>query len=178
MVRGHTGTPARVCTVTIAVQHRLRSGDGGRTTAFQRRQHPSRGHGISRRRKWGRTGQDTTAGPGAEGGMENVVCQRCCDCVQIASRASENDDGYRGGIQCVWLERAGEQDGDSPNAGTEKGAAAEGDTNVTFTGTGDRSSRPEVPPGPPVRLPGRPYYRRRQHHGRYQPPHQNRLGML
>ena len=34
MVRGHTVTPARVCAVTIAVQHILCSGDGGGTTAF------------------------------------------------------------------------------------------------------------------------------------------------
>ena len=34
MVRGHTGTPARVCAVTIAVQHILCSGDEGGTTAF------------------------------------------------------------------------------------------------------------------------------------------------
>ena len=39
MVQGHTGTPARVCTVTIAVQHLLCSGDGGGTTVFQRRRH-------------------------------------------------------------------------------------------------------------------------------------------
>ena len=38
-----------------------------------------------------RTGRDT-AGPGAEGGMGNAVCPRCCDRVQIASRSSEIDD--------------------------------------------------------------------------------------
>ena len=41
MVRGHSGTPARVCVVTNAVQH-LCSGDEGGTTAFQRRRHHSR----------------------------------------------------------------------------------------------------------------------------------------
>ena len=84
--------------------------------------------------------------------MGNTVCRRWWDRVQIASRASENDDGYRGGIRCVWLDRIGEEDGDSPDAGTGEGATARGDTNTTSTGTGDRSSRPEVPPGPPVRI--------------------------
>ena len=98
MVRGHTGTPARMCAVTIAVQHLLCSGDRGGTTPFQRRRHHSREPGISRRRKWGRTGRDT-AGSGAEGSMGNAVCRRCWDRVQIASRASENVDGYRGGIR-------------------------------------------------------------------------------
>ena len=110
--------------------------------------------------------------------MGNAVCRRCGDRVQIASRASENDDGYRGGIRCVWLDCVGEEDGDSPDVGTGQGAAAEGDTNTTSTGAGDRSSRPEVPSGPPVRMPGRPHYRRRRHHAIYQPPHQNRLGIL
>ena len=123
MIRGHTGTSARVCAVTNAVRHLLRSGDGGGTTAFQRGRHHSREPGISRRRKWGRTRRDT-AGPGAEGGMGNVVCRRCWDRVQIASRASENDDGYRGGIRCVWLDGVGEENGDSPDAGTGEGAAA------------------------------------------------------
>ena len=50
--------------------------------------------------------------------MRNAVCRRCWDRVQIASRTSENDDGYRGGIRCVWLDRIGEEDGDSPDAGT------------------------------------------------------------
>ena len=50
--------------------------------------------------------------------MGNAVCRRYWDRVQIASRASENDDGYRGGIRCVWLDRIGEEDGDSPDAGT------------------------------------------------------------
>ena len=40
----------------------------------------------------GRTGRDT-GGSGAEGSMGNAVCRRCWDRVQIASRASENDDG-------------------------------------------------------------------------------------
>ena len=39
---------------------------------------------------------------------------------------------------------------------------------------GDYSSRPDVPPGTPVRIPGRPHYRRRRHHARYQPSHLNR----
>ena len=65
----------------------------------------------------GRTGRDT-AGPGAEGGMRNAVCRRYWDRVQIASRTSENDDGYRGGIRCAWLDRIGEEAGDSPDAGT------------------------------------------------------------
>ena len=130
MVRGHTGTPARVCAVTIAVQHLLRSGDGGGTTACQQRRHHSRGSDIPRQRKGGRTGRDT-AEPGAEGGMGNAVCRRCWDGVQIASRASENDDGYRGGIRCVWLDRVGEGDGDYPDAATGEGEAAEGDTNAT-----------------------------------------------
>ena len=68
MVRGQTGTPARMCAVTIAVQHLLCSGDRGGTTTFQRRRHHSREPGISRQRKWGRTGRDT-AGSGAEGSM-------------------------------------------------------------------------------------------------------------
>ena len=157
MVRGRTGTPARVCAVTIAVQHLLCSGDRGGTTTFQRRRHHSREPGISRRRKWGRTGLDT-AGSGAEGSMGNAVCRRCWDRVQIASRASENDDGYRGGIRRVWLDRIGEEDGDSPDAGTVEGATTGGDTNTTSTGAGDCSSRPEVQPGPPVRIPGRPHY--------------------
>ena len=50
--------------------------------------------------------------------MRNIVCRRCWDRVQIASRASENDDGYRRGIRCVWLDRIGEEDGDSPDADT------------------------------------------------------------
>ena len=78
----------------------------------------------------------------------------------------------------VWLDRTGEEDGDSPDAGTGEGATTGGDTNTTSTGAGDCSSRPEVPSGPPVRIPGRPHYRRRRHHARYQPPHQNRLGMF
>ena len=117
MVRGLTGAPARTCAVTIAVQHLLCSGDRGGTTTFQRRRHHSRKPGISRRRKWGRTGRDT-AGSGAEGSMGNAACRRCWDRVQIASRAGENDDGYRGGIRCVWLDRIGEEDGDSPDADT------------------------------------------------------------
>ena len=108
MVRGHTGTPARVCAVTIAVQHRLCSGDRGGTTTFQRRRHHYREPDISRRRKWGRTGRDT-AGSGAEGSIGNAVGRRCWDRVQIASRASENDDGYRGGIRCVRLDRIEEE---------------------------------------------------------------------
>ena len=122
----------------------------------------SREPDISRRRKWGRTGRDT-AGPGAEGGMGNSVYRRCWDRVQIASRASENDDGYRGGIRCVWLDRIGEEDGESPDAGAGEGTAAGGDTNIISTGAGDCSSRPGVPPGPPVRIPGRPHYRKRRH---------------
>ena len=177
MVRGHTGTPARVCAVTIAVQYLVCSGDRGGTTTFQLRRHHSREPGFSRRRKWGRTGRDT-AGSGAEGSMGNAVCRRCWDRVQIASRASENDGGYRGGIRCVWLDRIGEEDGDSPDAGTGEGATTGGDTNTTSTGAGDCSSRPEVSPGPPVRIPGRPHYRRRRHHARHQPPHQNRVGMF
>ena len=54
--------------------------------------------------------------------MGNAVCRRCWDRVQIASRASGNDDGYRGGIQCVWLDRIEEEGGDSPDAGTGEGA--------------------------------------------------------
>ena len=81
------------------------------------------------------------------------------------------------GVRCVWLDRVGE-DGVSPDAGTGEGAAAAGDTNTTSTDAGDRSSRPEVPPGPPVRIPGRPHYRRRRNHARGQPPHQNRVEML
>ena len=102
----------------------------------------------------------------------------CWDRVQIASRASENDDGYRGGIWCVWLNRIGEEDGDSPDTGTGEGATTGGDTNTTSTSAGDCSRRPEVPPSPPVRIPGRPHYRRRRHHARHQPPHQNRVGMF
>ena len=133
---------------------------------------------ISRRREWGQTVRDT-AGPGMEGGIgKNVVCRRCWDRVQIASRASEDDDGYRGGIRCVRLDRVGEEDGDSLDAGTGEGAVAGGDTNTNSTGAGDRSSWLEVPPGPPVRIPGWPHYRRCRHHARYQPPHQTRLGML
>ena len=49
--------------------------------------------------------------------MGNAVCRRCWDRVQIASRTSENDDGYRGGIRFVWLDRIVEEDGDSPDAG-------------------------------------------------------------
>ena len=86
--------------------------------------------------------------------------------------------GYRRGVPCVWLDRVGEEDGGCPDAGTGEGAAAGGDTNTTSTGAGDRSSRPEVQPGPPVRIPGRPHYRRRRPHARYQAPHQNRLEML
>ena len=71
------------------------------------------------------------ARPGAEGGVGNAVCRRCWDRVQIASRASENDDGYRGGIRCVWLDRV-EEDEDSPDAGTGEGAAAGGDTNTSL----------------------------------------------
>ena len=56
--------------------------------------------------------------------MGNAVCRRCWDRVQIASRASENRDGYRGGIRYVWLDGVGEEDGDSPDAGAGKGAAA------------------------------------------------------
>ena len=73
-----------------------------------------------------------------------------------------------------WLDRVGEEDRDYPDAGTRERAAAEGDTNTTSTGTGDRNSWSEVQP---VRIPGRPH-RRRRPHARYQPPHQNRLGML
>ena len=154
------------------------SGDGGGTTAFQRGRHHSRGPVISRRRKWGRTGRDT-AGPGAEDGVGNAVRRRCWDRrVQIITKASENDADYRRGIRCVWLDGVGEEDGDSPDASTGEGAAAGGDTNTTSTGAGDRSSRPEVPPGPPVHTPGWPHYRRRRHYVRYQPPPHNRLGML
>ena len=46
--------------------------------------------------------------------MGNAVCRRCWGRVQIASRVRENDDGYRGGIRCVWLDHIGEEDGDSP----------------------------------------------------------------
>ena len=97
-----------------------------------------------------------------------AVCRRCWDRVQVASRASENDDGYLGGVRCVWLDRIGEEGGESPDAGTGEGAAAGDYTNTTSTGGGDRSSRPNVPPGPPVRIPGRPHYRRRRHHARSQ----------
>ena len=90
--------------------------------------------------------------------MGNAVCQRCWDRVQIASRASENDNGYRGGIRCVWLDRVGDEDGDFPDAGTGEGAVAGGDTNTTSTGAGDRSSQSEVPPGSQVCIPGRPHY--------------------
>ena len=110
MVRGHPGTSARVCAVSTAVQHLLRSGDGGGITAFHRRRHHSRGPGIPRRRKGVQTGRDT-AGPGAEVGMGNAVCRRCWDRVQIASRASGNDGVYIGGFPCGWLDRAGEKDG-------------------------------------------------------------------
>ena len=79
---------------------------------------------------------------------------------------------------CVWLDHVGEKDGESPDAGTGGDAAAGGDTNTTSTGAGDRSSRPEVQPGPPALIPGWPHYRRRRTHARYQLPHQNRLGML
>ena len=58
MVRGHTGTPARVCAVTIAVQHRLCSGDRGGTTTFQRRRHHYGEPGFSRRGSGG--GPDET----------------------------------------------------------------------------------------------------------------------
>ena len=64
MVRGHTGTPARVCAIIFTVRHLLCSGDRGGTTTFHRRRHHFREPGISRRRKWGRTGRDT-AGSGA-----------------------------------------------------------------------------------------------------------------
>ena len=74
MVRDHTGTSARVCAVTNAVQH-LRSGDGRGTTAFQQRRHHSRGPGIPRRGKGGRTGRDT-AGPGVESGVGDTACRR------------------------------------------------------------------------------------------------------
>ena len=90
--------------------------------------------------------------------MENAVCRRCWDRVQIPTMASENDDGYCGGIWRVWLDRVGEKDGDSPDAGTGEGPAAGEDTNTTSTGAGDRSNRPEVQPGPPVRIPGRSHY--------------------
>ena len=110
--------------------------------------------------------------------MGNAVCRRCWDRVQIASRARENDGSYRGGIRCVWLNRVGKEGGDSPDAGTGEGAAAGGDTSTTSTGAGDSSSRPEVQPGPPVRIPGGSHYRRRRPHARYQLPHQNRLRML
>ena len=63
--------------------------------------------------------------------MGNTVCRRIWDRVQIASRASENDDGYRGGIRCVWPDRIGEEDGDSPDAGTGEGTTTGGDTNTT-----------------------------------------------
>ena len=56
--------------------------------------------------------------------MGNILCRRYWNRVQIASRASENDDGYRGGIRCVWLDGVGEEDGDSPDASTGEGAAA------------------------------------------------------
>ena len=110
--------------------------------------------------------------------MRSAVRRRCWDRVQIASRASEKDDGYRGGIRCVWLDLFGEEDGDSPDTGTGEGATTGGDTNTTSTGAGDCSSRPEVPPGPSVRIAGRPHCRRRRHHAIYQPPHRNRLGMF
>ena len=102
MVRGHTGTPARVCAVTITVRHLLCSGDRGGTTTFQLRRHHFREPGISRRRKWRRTGLDT-AGSGAEGSMGNAVCRRYGDRVQTASMARENDDGYHGGIRAFGL---------------------------------------------------------------------------
>ena len=56
-------------------------------------------------------------------------------------------------------------------------AQQQGET-PTPHGAADCSGRPEVPPGPPVRIPVRPHYRKRRHHARYQPPHQNRLGMF
>ena len=77
-------------------------------TTFQRRRHHPREPSISRRRKWGRTGRDT-AGSDAEGSIGNAICRRCWDRVQIGSRASENDNSYRGGIRCVWLGRIGEE---------------------------------------------------------------------
>ena len=41
----------------------------------------------------------------------------------------------------------------------EKAQQAGGDINTTSTSAGDcSSSRPEVPPGPPVCIPGRPHY--------------------
>ena len=61
--------------------------------------------------------------------MGNAICRRCWDRVQIASRAGENDDGYRSGVRCVWLDRIGEEDGDSPDAGTGEGAT----TGFVFT---------------------------------------------
>ena len=177
MIRGHTGAPAKVCAVTITVQYLLCSGDRGATTTFQLRRHHFREPGISRRRKWGQTGRDA-AGSGADGSMGNAVCRRCWGRVQTARRARENDDGNHEGIRCVWLDRIREEDGDSPDAGTGEGATTGGDTNTTFTGAGDCSSRPEVPPGPPARIPGRPHYRERRHHARHQPPDQNGVGMF
>ena len=52
--------------------------------------------------------------------MRNAVCRRCWDRVQIASSASENDAGYRGGIQCVWLDRIGEETETLPMRTPEK----------------------------------------------------------
>ena len=122
---------------------------------------------------------------GNGGGPDETLLDRvrravwgCWDRVQIASRASKNDDGYRGGIRRVWPDCIGEEEGDSPDAGTGESTTTGRDINTTSTGVGDCSSRPEVPPGPPVRTPGRPHYRRRRHHARHQPPHQNCLGMF
>ena len=72
--------------------------------------------------------------------MGNAVRRQRWGYVQIASRASENDDGYRGGIRCVWLDRVGEEDGDSPDAGNGEGTAAEGDIKTTSTGAGDAAA--------------------------------------
>ena len=63
-------------------------------------------------------GPDETLLDRARRAVWGILYRRCRDRVQIASRASENDDGYRGGIRCVWLDRIGEEDGDSPDAGT------------------------------------------------------------
>ena len=101
MVRSHKETPARVCFIITAVQHLLRSGD---RVVLQRFREDDTiladlvFFNIGR----GRTGRDT-AGPGAEGGMGNAVCRRCWERVQVASRASKNDGGYRGSIRCIWL---------------------------------------------------------------------------
>ena len=77
--------------------------------------------------------------------MGNAVCRRCWDRVQIASRAREKDDGYREGTWCIWLDRIGEEDGGSPDAGTGAGATAGGYTNTTSTGAGDCSSGQKYP---------------------------------